>query len=409
MVRTASFILGVVLSATDAFAADRVFLEVAAGKQPRRQSLIAWTLPPELSAWELFSLRELRDGAEVPVAVQCSLDEPRELAWTLEGSLQAGSTRRYVLSSEADVRAPRRDPAGVECTNDGRSVLFRAGGRRVLAYNHAVVEPPADYDPVYARSGYIHPLWSPAGSIVTNDYPPNHKHHHGIWFPWTNTEFEGRHVDFWNSADRKGKVELVRLESFGRGPVFGWLRARHRHVDLTAPGGPKPALDETWELRVWAAGSAHVLDLVSTQTCAGPSPLLLKEYRYGGLGLRGSGDWEGQNVSFLTSEGRTRQDGHGTTARWCEVYGAVGGQAAGIAVLCHPANFRAPQNMRIHPSEPFFNFAPCQAGDFAIRPGEPYVSRYRFVVHDGEADAKETERWWLDYAEPPEVRVGDHP
>ena len=46
---------------------------------------------------------------------------------------------------------------------------------------------------------------------------------------------------------------------------------------------------------------------------------------------------------------------------------------AGIGFLCHPDNFRAPQNMRIHPSEPFFNFAPCQTGDFDIAPGKPYV------------------------------------
>ena len=74
-------------------------------------------------------------------------------------------------------------------------------------------------------------------------------------------------------------------------------------------------------------------------------------------------------------------------------------------MLCHPSNFRFPQPMRIHPTEPFFNFAPSQAGDWEIKPGEEYVSRYRFVVMDGKPDAELLERLWRDYAHPPRVEV----
>jgi len=61
--------------------------------------------------------------------------------------------------------------------------------------------------------------------------------------------------------------------------------------------------------------------------------------------------------------------------------------------------------MRIHPAEPFFNFAPSQIGDWEIKPGEDYVSRYRFVVTDGKPNAALLERLWLDYACPPRVEV----
>ena len=81
------------------------------------------------------------------------------------------------------------------------------------------------------------------------------------------------------------------------------------------------------------------------------------------------------------------------------------GKPAGITFFCHPDNFRAPQNMRIHPGEPFFNWAPCQAGDFEITPGKPYVSRYRFVTYDSAPDVDEMERLWHDYAEPPTITV----
>ncbi len=83
--------------------------------------------------------------------------------------------------------------------------------------------------------------------------------------------------------------------------------------------------------------------------------------------------------------------------------GKVKGESAGVMFLCHPPNFRFPQNMRIHPDEPFFNFTPCQAGDFDIAPGKPLISRYRLVIHDGPVSADDAERLWKGYAEPPAV------
>ena len=59
----------------------------------------------------------------------------------------------------------------------------------------------------------------------------------------------------------------------------------------------------------------------------------------------------------------------------------------------------------MHPTEPFFNFAPQQAGGLEIKPGQPFVARYRFVVADGAPDKAELDRLWNDYAHPPKVTV----
>jgi hypothetical protein len=83
--------------------------------------------------------------------------------------------------------------------------------------------------------------------------------------------------------------------------------------------------------------------------------------------------------------------------------GFVNGTLTGIAVLDHPGNFAAPQPLRLHPSDPFFCYAPSQLGDVRIEPGKPYVSRYRFVVMDGPPDGMELDRLWNDYAHPPKV------
>src|SRR5690606_42107088 len=43
----------------------------------------------------------------------------------------------------------------------------------------------------YGRSGFIHPLWSPKGQVLTRVQPEDHYHHYGIWNPWTQLNYEG--------------------------------------------------------------------------------------------------------------------------------------------------------------------------------------------------------------------------
>jgi hypothetical protein len=54
---------------------------------------------------------------------------------------------------------------------------------------------------------------------------------------------------------------------------------------------------------------------------------------------------------------------------------------------------------------PYFCFTPAFLGSFAIEPGKPYVSRYRFIMHDGKIDPNAVGRLWQDYAQPPVVRI----
>ena len=150
----------------------------------------------------------------------------------------------------------------------------------------------------------------------------------------------------------------------------------------------------------------HVFDLMLEQEAATDSALILPTHLYGGVGFRGRREWDGaENTQFLTSEGHDRSDGHATRARWCHIGGLVDGVPVGIAILGHPDNREAPQPMRIHPTEPFFNFAPSQASEFAIEPGAPHVMQYRFIVYDGAPDPELLDRLWNDYAQPPVALV----
>jgi hypothetical protein len=320
-------------------------------------------------------------------------------------ALKAGETRTYRLT------VSKTNPAqDVNLSRESDRLNLKIHGRPVFSFVTTPQSlPDQDIKPVFLRGGYIHPVFTPSGRLVTDDYPSDHYHHHGIWFAWTKTEFEGRYPDFWNVGDGTGKVEFAFVDSAWKGPVHAGFKSQQRYVALTGPA-PKTALNEEWEVRLYNVGQSdkryYLFDIVATQQCAGASPLVLEEYRYGGMGIRGHRNWKDKSkVWFLTSEGKTRENGNATRGRWCHISGPVDDQMVGIAVLDHPDNLRSPQPMRLNPDDPFFNYAPSQLGRFEIKPGEKFVLRYRYVVADGAADASELNRLWNDYAHPPTVSV----
>ncbi len=383
------------------FQADPVYdVTVEAGKIDRLQSVVHFPLPDGLADGPLY--------LENVVGKQYPVQRHNEGGWFILEDLKAGQKATYTLHVDTS-RAPQ-DASGVAALLGDGNVTFSLLDNVVFKYNNAkTVLPRNNIDQIYRRGGYIHPVHTPSGILITNDYPSNHVHHHGIWAAWTNTRFQGRKPDFWNMGQGTGTVEPVAMDTTWSGPVMGGVIGRHRYVDLSADA-PVDVLNETWETRVFAVNDEdtpyHLFELRVTQTTASNNFLTLPKYRYGGVGFRGHDQWEGvKNTYFLTSEGKGRLEGHGTKARWCHIGGYVDGAFAGVAILGHPDNFRAPQPMRIHPTEPFFNWAPSQAGDWTIRPGTPYEAVYRFVVMDGEPDKAFIDRLWRDWAKPAKVKL----
>ena len=319
-------------------------------------------------------------------------------------SLQPGIQHRLSVKASR-TKSPS---SGVEVIENDSFLQIQIGKDKILRYNHAVVPPPQGADAVYARSGFIHPLWSPTGTVLTAIHPQHHIHHMGIWMAWTKTKFLGRKIDFWNLKKGEGTVRFAHLDFIEIGPVFGAFGVQHKHVDLKAPGGEEVVLDETWDVRVYNVGGRdtgyRLWDLVSTQSCATQSPLRILKHHYGGLGFRATDKWT--RADYLTSEGKTRKDGQGTRARWCDTFGLTEKGWNGVTIMSHPNNFRHPEPMRIwSEGDIFFGFAPEQLGDWIMEPAKQYVFRYRFYVHEGKISAADAERIWHDFAQPPEVEV----
>lgn len=63
-------------------------------------------------------------------------------------------------------------------------------------------------DGKYHRSNYVHPLYGLEGEVLTEDFPEDHLHHHGIFWAWHQLYAEGKRVgDPWISEGVDWKVK----------------------------------------------------------------------------------------------------------------------------------------------------------------------------------------------------------
>lgn len=352
------------------------------------------TLPPEIPDTAILALEEAE--TETPLPFQ-RVDGTDQAVFLLSHPLSAGQTRTYRLRSLDE--QPSRS-INARCLQTEGKLTVAIDGEPVLTYHTAVVAPPPQFDAAYRRSGHLHPVRTPSGRVVTDEFPVDHPHQHGIFSAWVKTTFEGRAVDFWNQLGQTGTVEHREVLHVESGPVFSSFTVRLAHVDLSAPGGKKDVLHENWTIRTYAIKSGRLFELESVQRCVADSPLVLEEYHYGGHAVRGSAEWLGQpEHDFLTSEGKTRQEGNHSRPNWVSMHGNVDGEMCGIAVCSHPDNFRGPQPVRLHPSKPYFVFTPPVLGRFEIAPGAELLSRYRFFTYDGPPQPERLQDVWENYAQ----------
>ena len=336
----------------------------------------------------------------------------RFLWWIVPANGSAtGLTQNYDLIKSnlpGEVKAP------IKVLDEDGALVIKNNDKNVLQYNFKTVYPPEGVDTVFKRSAFIHPLWSPGGHVLTRINPPDHRHHVGIWNPWTEVSFQHEDVDFWNLVKKQGTVRFAKFISKVEGPVFGGFKALQEHVVFgdTLMKTEKIAMDEVWDVRVYNIGSKMWLwDFTSLLNCATPDSVILKEYRYGGFGFRATGDWNNENSDVLTSEGKTRKDADASRARWCMIDGDNDGGHSGILFMDYPTNYNFPEPMRVWPEnmnkrgEVFFSFSPTRNMDWPLAPDKRYVLKYRMLVFDGKISAAMAENTWKSFAHPPQITI----
>lgn len=276
----------------------------------------------------------------------------------------------------------------------------------MLVYQKADVPPPDGVDPIYTRSGFIHPARSPSGAVVTGIHPEDHYHHLGLWHAWVECEVEGENVDFWNLKEGTGRIRYGRTVSLLSGSDEAGFTVEQEHVIY--PGDPSRELVLLREMFTVVArerDGAYEIDYDTKQTNVSALSLKLPAYRYGGpIAYRGPHHWNKTNSDYLSSEGKTRIDGHTTRSRWIAMWGQRldSEESDTLAILNHPGNHDFPQRMRVWPPTSnngaiFFNYVPIQEFEWEIEPGQTSTMRYRLVTQDGKPDPSDLDRRWERY------------
>ena len=383
-----------------ATAAAEPRITVEAGAMDRQATPVSFALPAGVAGARPLELRPVKGGGK---AIPLQVKDGQGLF--VLPVLGRGKTLQLRVEEAQGTAAP----SSIQVEKKDEHLVISIAGSPVLHFRTRAPAPTAEVPARYTRAGYLHPVFTPGGVLVTDDSPRDHGHHHGIWTAWTVTEYEGKRLSFWGPEPGRSKNDLVSLGEPWSGPVAAGFSAKLASSDDSVKP-PRQILDSEWKVVVHRTHERKppyfLFDLDWTDKVVGDKPLRLPEYRYGGLGVRGHRDWIEQTaVTFLTSEGKDRLAGENTRARWVHLGGPVGHKAAGLAVLIHPANIRAPEPVRLNPGIPLLCVAPPKAGPMAIDPGQPYNARYRFVVSDGPANPALLERLWRDWARPPTVKV----
>ena len=356
-------------------------------------------------------LYEITPNGEKAIPSQLEADHSARLWFLMPGISEKNTERKFVLKKEEatlDVKSK------VSLKKDYKDLSLLVNDKPILNYRFATTFPPDGVNPIFQRSGFIHPLWSPGGEVLTRIQAPDHYHHYGIWGPWTVTHIDDRHVDFWNLASGEGTVKFAGFLTEEEGAVFSGFEALQQHIDFGAKGPDQVAMNEILDVRAWNTDDGiWMVDYTTSLNSPLPNGIMLDAYRYGGgIGFRATEKWNKDNCTVLTSDNKTRVDADGSFAKWCIVEGesATAAGRSGILFLSHPSNRMHPEPMRVWPldanagrGDMYFEFVPIRHEDWKLEPKQNYTLKYRMIIFDGKMDAKTAEMYWNSFAANPKI------
>lgn len=329
---------------------------------------------------ENIQLIEIIDGAQKNIPSQ--FDEKKNQLWfILEGFTPKETTRNFAIVGKTKKKKTQQ----IEIHKKGGGLQLTFKKNPILNYQFEMMYPPKGINKKYKKSGFLHPVYSPGGEVLTRIQAPDHYHHYGIWGPWTRTYIGDRQVDFWNLADGQGTVLFKKFLNETEGDIFSGFTALQEHIDFGATPENKVAINEELEIKVWNLGTSNkswLVDYTTRITSPLENGILFDAYRYGGgIGFRATEKWHKDNTSVLTSENKERLTADGSSAKWAIIEGASETKEgrSGILFMGFPDNKEFPEPMRVWPidanagrGDVFFEFCPIRHVEWKIESQKEY-------------------------------------
>jgi hypothetical protein len=295
----------------------------------------------------------------------------------------------FLILSE---RGPRRGADSLAFVGDeaAGTLTVMDGERPVLTYRFGD-QLAAGVDPRFARSSYIHPLYSLDGEPLTEDFPGDHRHHHGLFWAWPVVEVRGVRTSNWEPGEPPLRQRFVKVL------MTGVSAAGARFVVRNAwrLGDAEDVAEETVTIAARPAtpqGRAVDLEIV-LRPVGGDLALRgtpADNKGYGGLCFRGvAADGQGRSVFegavMTTDEGPLEADSVGRPFRWADLSTPGSGGVAVFVPTDHPGS---PLPWLIRNSYSGV-LNPCWPGlaEATLAPDAAVTLRYRIYIHRGDAAA----------------------
>ena len=345
-----------------------------------------------------MSLVDCRRAAAVPCRIEKAGAGCR-LHWVVE-SIAAGQGLDYVLTDGASPASG----SGVELSRqEGDRITVTIGGTHLTTYRHS----PSDARPS------LYPLIGPYGGGVTRSFPfedvagddTDHKHHRSLYWAWGDVNG----VDVWGEEEGHGCVRHREFESWGGGPVFGWITSRNDWVD--ADGGK--LMEDRVTLRFYDMPAGMSLIDFEVTLLATEGEVRLGDTKEGGIcAVRVATSMKAAAAGRIENSfgGLAEAETWGKRASWCDYSGPVGGHTVGIAIFDGPKNFRYPTYWHVRDyglmtANPFgtsyFKGSKASDGSHTFPAGAIVTFRYRILLHDGDASQGDVASKFLDFVAPP--------
>ena len=238
-------------------------------------------------------------------------------------------------------------------------------------------------DPKHTRSCYIHPLFSLDGQVLTDDFPDDHLHHHGVFWTWPVVKTRGQNTQTWHPHTPSLRQHFVR-----------WLKRKveNRTAVLVVENvwkldGKEVVAKEIVSLHVHPAndvGRAIDLELV-IQAVGGPLELQGAQDQkkgYGGLCLRGAPMFKG--AVLTTDQGLLKEDSTNVPFRWAD----LSTEQLGVSIFVSPRHPDFPTTWLIRNSYAgILNVSWPGLKPAVLQPEKPVTLSYRLYIHRGDATA----------------------
>jgi hypothetical protein len=280
---------------------------------------------------------------------------------------------------------------------DDKSLELSEAGQPVLVYNYGVItkESVPETDARRSRSCYVHPLWGLSGEVLTDDFPKDHYHHHGVFWTWPHVQIDGQEYDLW--ADRGIRQQFVGWLEREAGPEAAVLGVENGwYVD------DRKVMIERVRLRVHKATvESRALDLDFTWIPV-DRPVTLwgaPGKSYGGLTVRfAPPSAKDKNTLITVPEGPTTGDLYETRLPWADFTSQFGNAPtrSGAAIFVHPQHPDSPPTWLTRHYGPLcIGWPGVESKTFP--PDEPIRLSYRIWIHKGPVTTEQLQQAYDAY------------